>query len=174
MLPLPFRTSCDGRLIWASCPVLLLLITASLLKQAALVHVLVNCLTVNLFSLISLIRVNSQFCQCCQILELISVFIFCFLTPLRQVGTFWRMVILLVMLGALNWAVDTLDKCLNWVIVGNVVHLTICLQKMFRKCSILLYIASPTLPFFTWYKMHVFCGCFIYLLLKSILKWPLH
>lgn len=42
------------------------------------------------------------------------------------------MVIFLVTLGALNWAVDTLDKCLNWVIVGYI-HLTICLAKIVQK-----------------------------------------
>lgn len=43
------------------------------------------------------------------------------------------MVILLVTLVALNWAVDTLDKCLNWVIMGNIVLLTICLAKIVQK-----------------------------------------
>lgn len=162
MLPLPSRISCDGGLIWASFLVLSALITASLLKQGALVHILGNCLTVNFFLSISLVRVNSQFWQWCQILELISVFIFCFLTPLRQVGTFWKMVILLVALGALNWAVDTLDECLNWVIVGNTVLLTICLAKIVQKvlCSFIYSLTNLALLHLC--KKRVFCGCFIF------------
>lgn len=57
------------------------------------------------------------------------------------------MVILLVTLGAPNWAVDTLDKCLNWVIVGNVVLLTICLAQIIQKmlCSFIYSLTNLAL-----------------------------